>query len=176
MEKRLSTDIWCHSFNWQNEHWGLTNIYGNYQHFNGVSSFEWIPTWSKFYYRYYWCYYIGKSKRLCRKHDLVVEHVPCAGGLWAARVPHGRATMRRGGAVNGCDHSFLVNNAAPLIGWINNWWGRVWGGGGGGGSCRGWRTYDRLVREDFECRVMYICLCRRLALNNRLPPPIDDTT
>lgn len=47
-------------------------------------------------------------------------YTQCIGGLWAVRVPHGKATMRQGSAVNGCDHSFLVNNAALLIGWINN--------------------------------------------------------
>lgn len=41
-------------------------------------------------------------------------------GLWAERATHGTTTMRRGSAVNGCDHSFLVNNAALLIGWFNN--------------------------------------------------------
>lgn len=41
-------------------------------------------------------------------------------GLWAERAPHGTTTMRRGSAVNGCDHSFPVNNAALLIGWFNN--------------------------------------------------------
>lgn len=47
-------------------------------------------------------------------------------GLCERRL--GEATMRRGSGVNGCDHSFLVNNAALLIGWINNWCGRVRGG------------------------------------------------
>lgn len=52
--------------------------------------------------------------------NLVVQYVQCLGGLWALRVLHGRTTMSQGGAVNGCDHSFPVNNAALLIGSINN--------------------------------------------------------
>lgn len=49
----------------------------------------------------------------------MVKYVHLVKGLWAVRVNHG-ATMRKGSAVNGCDQSFLVNNAALLIGWINN--------------------------------------------------------
>lgn len=69
-------------------------------------------------------------------------------GLCERRL--GEATMRRGSGVNGCDHSFLVNNAALLIGWINNWCGRVRGGVDGG-------TYSRLVREDVQRYTLHIC-------------------
>lgn len=144
---KVTNSYFCHSLRCRNEHYndttntslnqGLTNIKGNHKQFlmaflhlkivlqcwaysacaapsKGKTKCSWSTTW------------------MCWKHNLVVKFVRCDGGLWAVRVPHGRATMRQGSDVNGCDHSFLVNNAAFLIGRINNWWGRVWGG-----SCSG---------------------------------------
>lgn len=41
------------------------------------------------------------------------ETMGCVSAAWES---HNEASS----TVNGCDHSFLVNNAALLIGWINN--------------------------------------------------------